>query len=264
MPSLKEIDVVLFSREESPYFGMFRAGCLGIPIEECVAECSRLGIPVRSKDVEAWKDGKWKHDMNHRSSVLNPAMPKVSTSEALITKPKEYRLESFPLFPDGWNGTDVRWFPTDENNRPMQKWGYSDGFRPTLYTKANAQALSPVGWVGQNMFMQPFIVIDIDGVGHGGMDTQVIEFGRKYSGYTETWEDPMKPGSFHLYFSTNRMIPIRHYPYAKLDLMGNEKNAAVYMKNKQWNGIDRKPLTSEIFEDLKAYLKMRFDQRKEQ
>jgi hypothetical protein len=140
---------------------------------------------------------------------------------------------------------------------PMQKWGYSPDYRPNLYEHDGAVALSPIGWVGQNLYAQPFIVIDIDGDGHGTYDEQVIEFGNRYRNFTETWENPDKPGSFHLYFATDKIIPIGHFPYAKLDLMGNQKNAAVYLKNKVSNGIPRADLNKEFWSALKEYLDTR-------
>ena len=135
----------------------------------------------------------------------------------------------------------------------MQKWGWSKDYTPELYTRADARALSPCGWVGQNMLYQRFIVMDIDGRGHGADDLEVIAFGELFKDETFTMEDPMKPGSFHLYFKTDRLIPVRHFPWAKLDLMGNAVNAAVYFKNKQWNGVPMAQLTEEIWQMMMAY-----------
>ena len=45
----------------------------------------------------------------------------------------------------------------------MQKWGWSKDYTPELYTRADARALSPCGWVGQNMLYQRFIVLDANG-----------------------------------------------------------------------------------------------------
>ena len=65
----------------------------------------------------------------------------------------------------------------------------------------------------------------------------MIEFGNMFKNDTFTMEDPAKPGSFHLYFSTDRLFPVKHFPWAKLDFMGNAVNAAVYLKDKKWNGL---------------------------
>ena len=139
----------------------------------------------------------------------------------------------------------------------MQKWGWSRDFSPELYIAADARALSPCGWIGQNMLYQRFIVFDIDGRGHGVDDELVIEFGNQWKQSTFTMEDPAKPGSFHLYFETDRLIPVRHFPWAKLDLMGNAVNAAVYLKNKKPNGIPLLKLDDEIWNTMIKYQKSR-------
>jgi len=248
----------LFVRGESPYFSMFRAGCMGVSAEDCIGWCHALGIPLREKDVRAWKDGNWNYRTRTSTSVIDPVLRPGHERMANVL---ESSLEDFDRWPNGWSGTERRWFPCDENNMPMQKWGYQKDYVPLLYERREAEALSPIGWVGQNLYAQPFIVIDIDGAGHGEYDEQVIAFGDKYRDTTETWENPAKPGSFHLYFDTDRQIPISHFPYAKLDLMGNQRNAAVYTKNKTPNGKPRRMFDEHVWSDLKRYLKERRDQR---
>jgi hypothetical protein len=244
----------LFSPNESPYFAMFRCGCMGVKFDDCVAICVERGIPLRGKDAKSWEDGNWNYQTHAQSSVLNPLMkPGCETTVPMM----DSTLSDYLTWPHGWNGTSRRWFPCNEQNMPMQKWGYSEVYRPNLYEHEQAVALSPCGWVGQNLYAQPFVVIDIDGAGHGATDDQVIEFGNRYRKFTETWSNPNNPGSFHLYFATDRQIPIGHFPYAKLDLMGNQKNAAVYLKNKASNGVPRATLTDAFWCDLKAYLDKR-------
>lgn len=232
----------------SPYFDMYRCGYFGIDLQECINKCHRNGIAVRPKDITNWENGKFKRDMmafGSSSDYQTIAMPSIQL--------ENLTLEDFPLLPHGWKGSKQRFFPCTEDNRPMQKWGWSKDYSPTLYTMADAKALSPCGWVGQNMLYQTFIVIDIDGRGHGADDNETIEFGRIFSDSTLTMEDPAKPGSFHLYFSTNRLIPVKHFPWAKIDLMGNAVNAAVYMKNKVSNGKAMHPLTDEVWDILMNY-----------
>lgn len=143
----------------------------------------------------------------------------------------------------------------------MCQWGWKPAdpvtgqqlFDPNLMLMADAKALSPVGWIGQNLLYQPFIVMDIDGVGHGGVDDAVIQFGKLFKDSTLSYEDPSKPGSFHLYFKTDRLVPIKHFPHAKLDLMGNAANAAVYFKNKVGNGVPMAELTSQVWNAMMRY-----------
>lgn len=250
----------LFRPGESPYFAMFRCGCMGVPVEQCLEHCITHEIPLREKDVRAWKDGDWNYRTHRQSSVLNPLL---KPGYEQVTPIMGSTLSDFGTWPEGWTGTNRRWFPCSENNMPMQKWGYSPEHTPVLYERETAVALSPCGFVGQNLYAQTFIVIDIDGVGHGIIDEQVIEFGNRYRNYTETWESPEKPGSFHLYFATDRQIPISHFPFAKLDLMGNQKNAAVYTKRKVSNGRPRAILIEEFWADLQTYLETRRKERSE-
>lgn len=250
----------LFATGESPYFAMFRCGCMGVEFEKCKDLCAELRIPLREKDAQAWQDGNWNHRVRRPASVLNPLMRPGTEHLVPIL---ESSLDDFEKWPQGWSGTSRRWFPCTDQNMPMQKWGYGPDYVPALHEREAAQALSPVGWVGQNLYAQPFIVIDIDGVGHGCTDDQVIAFGNRYRNLTETWENPRKPGSFHLYFETDRQIPISHFPYAKLDLMGNQKNAAVYTKDKVPNGLPRRVLDDGFWSDLKAYLRDRRAQREQ-
>lgn len=237
----------------SPYFDMFKAGMNNIPLEECIAKCQRNGIAIRQKDLRSYDDGLFKQ----RMASLDEAT-KAKIAETYFGKPIEaMRLEDFPLLPAGWKGTEKRFFPCTQDNKPMQKWGWTKDFTPELYYRPDAKALSPCGWVGQNMLYQRFIVMDIDGRGHGPDDLEVIEFGSQFKDTTFTVEDPMKPGSFHLYFETDRLIPVKHFPWAKLDFMGNAVNAAVYFKNKIGNGLPMRKLDDSIWQAMMDYQKER-------
>lgn len=258
---------------QSPYFGMFRAGRLGYTIEEVTSHCTMLGIPLRAKDIQSWQDGAFKNQVsqaifeqrlaeNRRKpgSRINPTnkvgqMPVNLPSLRLASQQSfdTVRLTDLPLLPKGWKGCERRFFPCTADNRPMMQWGWRPGFEPNLMLRTDAAAISPVHWVGQNMLYQNFIVMDIDGVGHGVRDEQVIAFGNQFREMTMTLEDPMKQGSFHLYFMTDRLVPVKHFPHAKLDLMGNAVNAAVYFKNKVSNGIPAAELTPQIWDAMQRY-----------
>lgn len=258
---------------QSPYFGMFRAGRLGYTIEEITSHCTMLGIPLRAKDIQSWQDGAFKNQVNQAifeqrlaesrrkpGSRINPTtkvgqMPVNLPSLRLVSQPSfdTVRLTDLPLLPKGWKGCERRFFPCTADNRPMMQWGWRPGFEPNLMLRVDAAAISPVHWVGQNMLYQNFIVMDIDGVGHGVRDEQVIAFGNQFREMTMTLEDPMKQGSFHLYFMTDRLVPVKHFPHAKLDLMGNAVNAAVYFKNKVSNGIPAAELTPQIWDAMQRY-----------
>lgn len=232
---------------ESPYFKMYGAGAFGIPLEDVINKLTSLGIPVRHKDIQNWQEGMFKYQSEQ--DLTFAIQHKVELGPTF----EEMKLSDYPKFPEYWMGSKVRFFPCTEQNKPMNRWGYSKDFTPQLYDYATAKALSPCGWVGQNMLYQRFIVLDIDGVGHGATDEQVIRFGYLWKNKTLSFESPDKPGSFHLYFATDRLIPVKHFPYAKLDLMGNAVNAAVYFKNKLSNGLPMMQLNDSIWESIINY-----------
>lgn len=277
-----ELDEILIPGE-SPYFAMFRAGCLGYTIEECTDYCMVNNIPLRAKDIQNWEDGHFKNQIRDEifkrkrkelmakpGYYINPFPPSVDMGNVEATasrfnaevkrKMEDVKFEDLPKLPDGWKGTEHRFFPCTKDNKPMMSWGWRDGFEPNLMLRADAKAISPCGWVGQNMLYQPFIVMDIDGVGHGCVDEKVIQFGMQFKDKTLTCEDPNKVGSFHLYFKTDRLVPVKHFPHAKLDLMGNAVNAAVYFKNKVNNGVPMLELTANIWNVMMEYQKKRKEQ----
>lgn len=249
----------LFKPNESPYFAMFRAGVQGWSIEDVTHYLNEIGVPVRKKDIRNWQAGY--ADSHYKDSILDPIIPRQMTQ---AFKGKAFEMSSFDdlsKLPKDWVGTPNRWFPCTGDNKPMMKWGWRKDFNPGLYDYHTAKAMSPRMWVGQNMLYQNFIVMDIDGVGHGERDEQVIAFGNLYKDQTLCYENPVKPGSFHLYFYTDRLVPVMHFPYAKLDLMGNMVNAAVYMKDKKSNELPMMELDSRIWESLKQYVKFRKETR---
>lgn len=252
----------LFKPNESPYFAMMRAGIQGYELEVVTRYLDSIGVPVRDKDIRNWQAGHYRSHL--RESILNPLPPGGTIGGGSTIKGKQFEdsnFEDLDTLPDGWCGTPNRWFPCGMDGMPMQKWGWSKDYEPTLYDYSTAKAASPRGWVGQNMLYQDFIVLDIDGVGHGITDEGVIRFGEKYKNKTLCYENPLKQGSFHLYFCTDRLVPVKHFPYAKLDLMGNMRNAAVYLKDKQPNGKPMLMLDEEIWESIKSYVKFRKETR---
>lgn len=251
----------LFRPNESPYFAMHRAGLLGYGIGEVSQFLIKIGVPIREKDIRNWQAGAFRSKM--RSSVLNPILPGMDFGVQTIGGKifEDSSFEDLDLLPPGWVATPNRWFPCNSEGAPMQRWGWKPDYEPSLYDYASAKALSPRGWVGQNMLYQDFIVLDIDGVGHGIRDEAVISFGEMYKNRTMCFENPLKPGSFHLYFATDRLIPVKHFPFAKLDLMGNSKNAAVYLKDKQPNGLPMMELDENVWEEIKRYVKFRKETR---
>lgn len=240
---------------QSPYINMYTAALFGYTMEEINRHCNQWGIPLRAKDVQNWERGRKNYKARNGSESFDP----IPTFQNVYSSQSDeiIAFKDLPTFPPGWKGVEKRFFPCSENNQPLVPWGWRPGHTPGLMSYQSAKQLSPVGWVGQNIMYQKFIVIDIDGVGHGERDESVIQFGNLFRDKTLTMEDPAKPGSFHLYFCTNHIIPIKHFPWAKIDFMGNQKNAAIYLKNKKSNGKPMLELSEPIYNAIMAYQKER-------
>lgn len=239
----------LIRPNQSPYFAMYTLGRMNVPIEVISKRAYDVGVCLREKDVENWKRGYFNKQMEDPMRVVS------LSSMDCYRRPhiEDMELCSFPEWPSEWVSTSYRFFPCSTDNIPLMKWGWSASHFPKLYDMASAKALSPCGWVGQNMIGQRFIVIDIDGVGHGVIDRETIAWGLQWKDRTLCFEDPAKPGSFHLYFSTDRILPIKHFPWAKIDLLGNSKNAAVYLKNKVPNKLPMMQLDEQVWNSLMDY-----------
>lgn len=242
---------------QSPYINMYTAALYGYTMDEINRHCQSWGIPLRAKDVKNWERGRKNYEARHGVDSFEP--DPIPQFQALYTQQQEEIIEwkDLALLPPGWKGVEKRFFPCSPTNQPLVRWGWRPGETPGLMSYQAAKQLSPVGWVGQNLMYQKFIVIDIDGVGHGERDESVIQFGNLFRDQTLTMEDPAKPGSFHLYFFTQHIIPIKHFPWAKIDLMGNARNAAVYLKNKKSNGKPMLELSEPIWNALNAYQRER-------
>ena len=248
-----------FWQSGSPYLACYSMGLGGHDLQEVVSFFNRNGVQLREKDIQNWENGHFKYSIefaeNNQSLSYQGGKERShldKSAEKIIS------LSSFPKFPENWNGCLQRFFPCNKDNKPKIKWGYSQGYIPTLTTKASAIALSDDGLIGQNMLYQPFVVIDIDGNGHGDFDLEVITFGNTYRDKTTCMEDPAKPGSFHLYFSTDRIIPTYHFPWAKLDFMGNANNYAVYLKRKVSNGLPMMKLDQYVWQAMMNYQAERY------
>lgn len=236
----------------SPYNDMFKAGFSGVPLEDCVAKCYRNGIAVRPKDIKAWEDGMYKRGEGSVDAKVPSEFKRITGYDQ-----EQASLNMLPMIPQCWEGPKKRFFPCTDTNKPIGRWGWTAEYTPELFLLPDARAISPCGWVGQNILYQRFIVVDIDGRGHGSDDIQTIEFGNLFKNSTFSTEDPAKPGSFHLYFKTDRLIRTMHFMWAKIDFMGNAVNSAVYMKNKIPNNIPMMELTEEIWQMIMNYQRSR-------
>lgn len=237
----------------SIYLWMYTMGLKHVNIDELEAELVRAGRPVRQKDLSNYWRGWYNSDLYHGEKVSPFSRPIGSPSKNYF----EMGLQEYPENPYiGLPEIAERWVPC-KDGKPLIKW--SNG----CMDKATAIAWPGCNCLAENTRGTQQIIIDCDGDHDpNSIDWETIEFLSKYKGWTHTLEKPSDDGkckSFHLTFTTDRMIPTMHFPDAHIDIIGNQRNSLRYIKNKQWNGLDPMLMTDMIWDQLKAYIERRMD-----
>lgn len=230
----------------SIYMDCFKAGARGTPWGEIEKACSREGIVIRRKDYDNYQRGL--RASNHKKmdtlspSILYPA----GASNTFF----EMKYTDYPKLPDGWKESDIRFFPAEGSGaKPLKGWRWGTH----LTTRQAAEAISPVGLYGENLLGCTHICLDIDGDHSDIVDEDLLRFATPWKKITEYRE--ARPTSFHLIFETDRIIPIMHWSFAHMDLIGNKSNAALYFKDKQiYNHENRVHMDDELWERLKSYI----------
>lgn len=251
----------------SIYYWMYVEGLKHTPIVAIEEAVWRAGKEIRKKDYENYWRGWQNSDLRQTGDRDIFKIKEAAPSSKFF----ERKLEDYPIHPYlGYPEIIQKWVPCNADNKPMVKWG------DELMTKIDATCKQGCVYLGENMRGSQTIVIDCDGdhettldlvtiafLNELGKSTHVISKPKKikeYEGYQfveEFGEDFDCAASFHLTYKVDRIIPTMHFPEAHIDIIGNEKNSLRYWKNKQWNGIEPAPLTSEIWEQLKRFIRRR-------
>lgn len=255
--------------EGSIYFDCFKWGLRHIPLADVEAAVKLSGKEMRKKDVDNYWAGWFKSDLYHEDDegsiwLLNKPKPASTPSTSFLTKSYgDYPENPLKDLPEIEN----RWVPCSETNAPMIKW--SQG----CMTLSDARAWPRSVYLAENTKGTKRIIIDCDG-DHGlTLDFETIRFLSKFKTMTHCMSKPKsiceyegyedtgikEPASFHLTFSTDRLIPTMHFAFAGIDIIGNEKNSLRYLKNKIWNGVDPASMTEEIWKELQEFIRRRKD-----
>lgn len=242
----------------SIYIWMYKQGLKQVDLCEIESACRMAGKEIRSKDYDNYWNGYHKSVLYHGPArddfLLIKEHISPSASEGYFER--DYlTYESNPFYgtqPDIQN----RWVPCSKENKPLIKWG--DG----CMEMADAVAYRNQVYLAENLKGTRFIVIDCDGDHDDPWDYETIMFLNRYKSTTHCIEKPTAIGwetspSFHLTFETSLIIPTMHFPWAHIDIAGNRKNQLRYWKNKQWNGLPPAFMTSEIWNDIRKYIKYR-------
>lgn len=143
---------------------------------------------------------------------------------------------------------EERWVPCNIEGIPMIKWG------SYCFEKYIAKATLGCKYLAENIRGTRFVIIDCDG-NHNTGNNKTVNFLQQISFETNTHKitNPNDHRSFHLTFSTDKILPTLHFQEAHIDIIGNRTNSIRYFKNKQWNGQDVKPMNNEIWERIINY-----------
>ncbi len=253
--------------EGSIYFWMYEQGLKHADLTEVKFSVLQAGKQIRDKDLENYWNGFFRSDLytgagkedifmlTKRSSIAGSV-----SKEFFDTEYEEYPVHPYCAYPEIQN----RWVPCNKDNKPMIKWGNG------CMSLADAVAYKDQVYLAENLKGTRLIVIDCDGNHDRPWDFETMGFLWHYSHMTHciTNGPQNKPGmmghfrddippSFHLTFKVDRIIPTMHFPYAHIDIVGNRRNSLRYWKNKEWNHVEPKLMTVEIWKELQDYLKYR-------
>ena len=244
---------------ESIYFDMYKWGLRHIPLDTIELDCAFAGVQIRDKDYRNYWNG-W-----HNSSlydgpasddvfVLCPRWSREPGASEEFVQGKHYW--TYPENPfKGLPEIENRWVPCNADNKPMIQW--SKG----CMTMGDAVALSRQKYLAENLKGTHLIVIDCDGNHGDELDWETMWFLNRWRDDThcivKPGYDTEIPQSFHLTFTTDRVIPTMHFPWAHIDIVGNRRNSLRYWKNKKWNGLAPAEMTAGRWAELQDYINRR-------
>ena len=249
----------------SIYFWMYNQGLKHVPLRDIEFEIARAGKIARPKDIQNYWNGWFRSDLydgRGEKDVFNISNDKVAPSTSYFdTKYSDYPDHPYTMYPEISN----RFVPCNNENKPMIKW--SEG----CLTYVDAMCWPGSKYIAENTKGCTFIVIDCDGDHGDDLDMRTIEFLHRYTRMTHVlskpksirdyegweWTNIQEPASFHLTFTTDKLIPTMHFPYAGIDIIGNRTNSLRYFKNKVWNNLTPSPMTDKIWNQIKRYIKSR-------
>lgn len=141
-------------------------------------------------------------------------------------------------------------------------------------TLTDARAVRGCEYLAENLRGTRLVVIDVDGDHGDGLDVEALRFFARWRDETCCHDKPRLvidaagdtaydlatlslPTSYHLTFSVDRVIPTMHFPFAHMDLVGNQRNSLRYFKDKLWNGLPPMPMTRETWDMVFDYVERR-------
>lgn len=255
----------------SVYMQMYKWGLRHIPLEDIERAVMLAGKNLRKKDVQNYWNG-W-HNSNLYGDIGMCDEPfKLVRTRAVPSGESFLGMEYGELPEHPYDEGDVlemekRYVPCSAANKPLIQW--SKG----CLVYEDALAYSNQVYMAENLRGTHLVVVDCDGDHDDeSLDLETIMFlWNRFSGMTHTLMKQKRvcdysgyeesgltmPASFHLTFTTDKMIPKIACPDARIDILGNQNNQLRYFKTKVWNGLGPAPMTAGIWDDLREYAKYR-------
>lgn len=249
---------------ESIYLWMYRQGLRLRPLDEVVMEAVLSGHDIRQKDVRNYWNGWYRHDLYFSGDRCAMDMVTLPPMGGGVIP-----YESLPDSPYlGQPEIANRYVPCSEENRPLIKWGRG------CLSMVDAVSWPGCRYLAENLRGTRLMVIDVDGDHGGQLDVETLRFFAQWRDETcchdkpdivldhvppECYDLSVKslPTSYHLTFTTTKVVPTMHFTKAHVDVIGNEKNSLRYFKNKLFNGIPPMPMTDEVWDSIFDYVEGR-------
>lgn len=254
--------------DTSIYNWMYVQGLKHVPLVDIERGCRLVGKEIRKKDYENYWNGWYNSTLYTRSEDGKEDM------WTLRRKANEPKASFFDLSYEDYEDNPLlgmpeivnRYVPCNAQNKPLDKW------KQGCWSLVDARCFPRCVYLAENLKGTNLIVFDCDGDHEPGkLDGESIAFFSHYRDMTHCLSKPKsiceyegyehtgmtEPASFHLTFTTEKIIPTKHFLRSHVDLLGNQKNQLRYFKNKKWNGLQPIPMTPEIWEEIKGYLKRR-------
>lgn len=253
---MREMDPI---PDGSIYLWMYRQGLKHIPYREIAIALHNAGKVIREKDERNYYAGYFNSDLHNGSFDHKVSLGYDAIAKAKANAFQQMRYSDYPMHPYADMDYDIvnRWVPCNAENKPMIKWGKG------CLSLDEAMAWMGCEYLAENLYGTKMIVIDIDGDHDDKVDNGVTERFKELSRTTHTIFKPGKftvtgtPVSYHMTFMVDRVIPTKHFPSARLDIIGNRANSIRYFKNKLYNGLPMRMMDDDIWEYIKDWIAFR-------
>jgi hypothetical protein len=221
------------------YLQCFRLGRQHVAWKDIYCECEALGWSLNIGHYKSYIDGCKSANVTYDN--LDDVLANLTDKKSIL----DLNVKDLPM--NVYEQTENRFFPCNDSNKPIVKWGKECFSLPVV------RACKFTKYIGENLKHTNTVILDIDG-DHDkeNINWNVINYFNNYKKKTQYAQS--RDTSYHLVFRTDRLIPTYHLPF--LDILGNANNQARYYKDKVVYGTKLIEFTQEIVDDIKEYVRL--------